>query len=212
MLGVYHLPKVLRADAKDHPALARLRTAWKAWGYHSHPDGGTLLIPKGSGLTLANCRPAVACADVLRWHAPLTLPTLHDLAREDMPQPSARVELRRCGTVSVPLGVGPVYGAGPRRGEASSAFGQLANSLYQRAIDKDHDWSDAEDRDMERLMFLALQAGYSLTEELFGELAPYDTDEVELILAAIWGRDPKASASDGPTSPPSPQASSTTPG
>lgn len=212
MLGAYHLPGVPRAQAGDHPAMARLRKAWKAWEYRTHPAGGTLLVPKGTNARLETCAPAIDCTDGLRWHAPLALPTLHDLARDDMPQPTARIELRRCGTLSIPLGVGPVYGVGPRRGQPSSPYGWLAADLYRRSIDKEHVWTDADDDDVHALVFLALQAGYNLTEELFQELAPYDADELEPLLAAIWGRDPKASASDGRTSPPSPQESSATPG
>jgi|GEM_PF-4723480 len=212
MLGIYHLPDQGKLAAGDDPRMARLRSAWPEWEYRSHPAGGTLLLPKGSGLTLDQCRPPVPCSDGLRWHAPLTLPTLHDLARDEIPQPSARVTLRRTGTVSLPLGVGPVYGSGRRKGQASSAFGILHNDLYNRAHDLERAWTDDDERDVAVMLFLALQSGYHLTEELYEELSPYDADEMKLMMLAIWGSDPKAWASDVRTSPPSPPASSATPG
>lgn len=212
MLGAYHMVGVAPLAAGQDPRMARLRAACKAWEYRRHPAGGTLLIPKDSGTRLDACVAAVDCFDGLRWHAPAVMPTLHDLAREDMPQPSTRIELRRPGTISVPLGVGPVFGSGPRKGQPSSAMGRLAHDLYARAVDKSHDWTTKDASDTERLIFLAIQAGYSITEELFGELSPYDEDEAELLVAAVWGTDPKALASDGRTSPPSPPVSSATPG
>lgn len=211
-LGGYHMPGAGKMNAGQDPRMARLRAACKGWEYRSHPDGGVLLIPKGSGLSLADLGAPVDCADGLRWHPPRTLPTLHDLAREEMPQPATTVTLRRCGTVSVPLGVGPVYGSGPKKGRPSSEFGHLAQSLFQRAQDRSHEWDDQDISDTERLIYLALVFGYALTDELWAELAPYDADEAEPILGAIWGVDPKASASDGRTSPPSPQEPSAIPG
>lgn len=212
MLGAYHLPDVGKLAVVDDPRFARLCTAWPAWEFRTHPAGGTLIVPQGMATIIDLHGPVIDCADGLRWHPPTTMPTLHDLARDEMPQPAARVTLRRCGLVSVPLGVGPVYGAGPRKGQPSSEFGRLARDLYRRAIDQAHPWTDREDRDTERVCFLALQAGYHLSDELFGELAPYDQDETELLIAAVWGSDPKASASDGTTSPPSPPGSSAIPG
>lgn len=212
MLGCYHMPNVAPMAAGNDPRMARLRAAFPTWEYRRHPDGGTLIVPKDAGTSLAGCGPAVECHDGLRWHPPIVMPSLHDLARDDMPQPSTRVKLRRCGTISVPLGVGPVYGVGPKRGQPSSTFGRLAFDMFNRTKDADRTWSNEDDNDAERLLMLAIQSGYHLTEELFEEIAPYDQDEAAQILHVIWGNDPKASASDGPTSPPSPRASSRTPG
>lgn len=211
MLGAYHLPGLGKLQAGDDPRLGRLRAAWPAWEYRTHPKGGTLLLPKGD-TNAVDLVAGVKCADGLIWHPPATTPTLHDLAREEIPQPSARITLRRVGPVSIPLGVGPVFGAGPKRGQPSSDFGRLAHDLFARARRPADEWTTTDDRDLERMLFLALQSAYHLTDELFGELAPYDLDEVDSLISAIWGRDPKASASDGATSPPSPQESSPNPG
>ncbi|HEX3134087.1 MAG TPA: hypothetical protein VHX44_10960 [Planctomycetota bacterium] len=197
--------------AGDDPRMKRLRAAWPVWKYLRN-DHGTLLVPKGTDDALDDCGDPIDCFDGLRWHPPKELPTLQDLAREEMPQPSVRFKLRRFGTVSVPLGVGPVYGSGRKRGQPSSELGRLTFDLFARGQDKAREWTDADERDVERLLMLAFQAGYSLTDELFTELSPYDADEAEPLLNTIWGSDPKALASDGPTSPPSPQASSATPG
>lgn len=213
MIGAYHMPDRGKLQVVSDPRFQRLLATWPAWEFRTHPAGGSLLLPKGidnSGIDLH--APVITCDDGLRWHPPATMPTLHDLARDEMPQPATRITLRRIGQVSVPLGVGPVYGAGRRKGQPSSELGRLAHDLYQRAIDKEREWTQREVDDTERVCFLALRAGYHLSEELFGELSPYDTDETELIVAAVWGSDPKASASDGPTSPPSPQGSSAIPG
>lgn len=210
-LGCYFLAGVAPLAAGDDPRMKRLRLAWPSWRYVKH-GYGTLLVPKGTDDALEQCGDAVDCFDGLRWHPPQELPTLHDLARDEMPQPSVRFTLRRFGTVSVPLGIGPVYGSGRRRGQPSSEFGRLTFDLFGRANDRTREWTDADERDVERLLMLALQAGYCLTEELYGELSPYDADETEPLLNVIWGSDPKASASDGRTSPPSPQESSATPG
>jgi hypothetical protein len=51
-----------------------------------------------------------------------------------------------------------------------------------------------------------------VTEEVFGEIAPYDLDEINVVIATIWGNDPKASRRDGTTSPPSAPEPSATPG
>lgn len=208
-LGAYHLPTATKTDALDDRRVARLRAAWPSWESRTHPLGGALLVPSGSARgALDLSRPGVPCDDGMNWHPPQVMPTLYDLAREEMPQPSVVIRLRRIGDVSLPLGVGPVYGAGPKRGKPSSPFGLLAFDLFARGNEPDHVWTADDERDVERLLFLAFQQGYSLTEELFAELAPYDLDEINPILQGIWGCDPKASASDGPTSPPSPQGSS----
>jgi hypothetical protein len=203
MLGAYYFPKISPISTSDDPRMARLRRAWNAWEYIGQ-DGGTLVRPKGIGASMHFS--AHDTVDGLQWYPPDQFPSLYDLARADMPQPATRVHLRRIGPVSVPLGIGPVFGAGSKRGQPSSPLGILAAELFTSASDKERAWTTADEKKVEQLLFFALQAGYHLTEELFAELAPYDLDEIPVLLGCIWGNDPKASASDGPTSPPSPQA------
>ncbi len=146
----------------------------------------------------------VTCDDGLIWFPPAVAPTLYDLAREDPPRETAIVRLRRVGPVNVPLGLGPCFGLGPQRGTPSSEFGRLAHELRQRSRDSEHVWSDADEIDVERLLFLALQFSYVLTWDIWCRIAPYDLDEVSVIVDAIWGLDPKALPGGGPTSVPSP--------
>lgn len=205
MLGAYFIPDAAPLTASADPRLARLRAAWPKWRYQATP-GGVLAFPLGTDDHLDSCGERVTCADGLGWHAPLTPPAFYDLAREDIPAPSVHVHLRRIGNVSVPLGVGPVFGAGPKRGQPSSEFGKLAFDLHARSSVKDRKWTDEDEADVERLLFLALRHCYHITEEVFNECPPYDADEISPILQAIWGSDPKASASAEPTSPPPPLA------
>lgn len=212
MLGLYRIPGQAQMAASDDPRMARLRAAWPAWDFRRHPDGGTLAVPRGSSPDLRACGPVRTYVDGLLWHPPAALPTIQDLARAEEVKPSVRLRLRRAGTVSVPLGVGPVYGAGPKRGQPSSEFGILARDLHQRSTDKDRTWTNEDEADVERLLFLAFRCSYHVTEELFGEVAPYDLDEINELIGVIWGNDPKASQRDGTTSPPSVLVPSATPG
>jgi hypothetical protein len=190
--------------------MARLRAAWPSWQFRKHPDGGTLAVPKGGPAALGDYGPPRDCGEGMSWLPPREMPSFYDLAREVEPSPATRVTLRRVGPVSVPLGLGPVFGAGPKRGRPSSEYGLLARDLHQRASDPEHDWGVDDELDVERLLFTALRCGYHLTWELFGELAPYDLDEVGEILGAIWGSHPKPSGSAGSTSPQSPPEPSAT--
>jgi hypothetical protein len=210
-LGAYHMPDRSPLAASDDPRMRRLRAAWPSWQFRAHPQGGTLCHVKGGPGMVSDYAAARDCGDGMRWLPPQTMPTLYDLAREVQPQPATRVLLRRIGEISIPLGTGPVYGAGPRRGRPSSEFGALASDLYRRSVDTDLPWTDADELDVERLLFLAIRFGYCLTWELFGELAPYDLDEVSEILSAIWGSHPKPLGSDGSTSQQSPPEPSPTP-
>lgn len=217
MLGLYRIPDKAQLAASDDPRVARLRAAWPTWDFRRHPEGGTLAVPRGQSPDLRICGPVRTCVDGLFWHPPATLPTLHDLARDEEVKPSVRLRLRRTGTISIPLGVGPCYGAGPKRGQPSSEFGILARRLHHRAEEaeknKDTDpWNAQDEVEVERLLFLGFRCSYHLTEELFGDICPYDLDEISDVIGVIWGNDPKASKRDGTTSPPSALASSATPG
>ncbi len=209
MLGAYHLPTAgSPVAAMDDQRIARLKAAWPRWRAGRHPSGGCLVAPVGLSeevrLDPAAYDADEPCADGLVWLPPKVTPTLYDLAREDPPRETATVRLRRVGPVTVPLGLGPCFGLGPRRGQPSSEFGTLAHTLRRRARDTEHVWTDDDEVETERLVFLAFQFGYCVTWEIWCRLAPYDLDEVSPILDGIWGLDPKASRDVGPTSPPSP--------
>lgn len=218
MRGAYHMPDCPGpVAAADDPRVARLRRAGR-WAFAQHPASGCVAYPaEDERFDPAAHGEPETLADGLVWLPPRVAPSLHDLARASMPQPATTVELRRQGRVSIPLGVGPVYGCGPRRGEPSSEFGELVLAVDQRLSetgehppeDLDEDlrrWTAADEARLERLCFLALQAGYELTEELFARIAPYDADEIAVIWEGILGIDPKAAAGATATAPPSPPA------
>ena len=183
MLGAYLIRGASSAlEASEDPRLPRLRAAWRLWSY-TRTEGGVLCVQAGAPVpqTVDGYGPARPCENGLDWLPPKTLPALYDLAREDPPGESTEVVLRRIGPVTIPLGLGPIYGAGRKRGLPSSEYGRHAADLHRRAVDKAHAWCAADELDTERLLFLALRQGYHLTWEIFGELAPYDLDEVSEI-------------------------------
>lgn len=216
MIGAYIIPiQAGLRDADRDPRTARLRAAWPRWRFGRCADG-IIAAPFGLGdachLSVSAYGPARTCADGLIWLPPVALPSLYDLAREEIPAEVTEIRLRRLGLASVPLGLGPVYGVGPKRGSPSSEYGALAAALYRIANDKAYVWGDDEEREVERLIFLGFRLCYHLTREIWDELAPYDLDEVGDILQCAWGSHPKASSDGGSSSPPSLPEPSGTPG
>ena len=216
MLGAYHIREAGTAvAAMSDPRLRRLKAAWPNWKAGVHPSGGCIVAPAGlpgGSLDVATYDQATeSCTDGLIWLPPSEPPTLYDLARDDPPREITVVRLRRVGPVNVPIGLGPMFGLGPKRGQPSSEFGTLAHDLRRRAKDPEHVWDTADELAVERLLFLGLQLSYSLTWEIWCRIAPYDLDEVGVIIDAIWGLDPKALPGVAPTSVPSPPGPSPTP-
>jgi len=206
MLGTYHVTDAGGPMAvHDDPRVARLKAAYPRWAASRAPAGGVYLSPHGQPPQVTVSDPVI-CDDGLEWYAPTALPQLYDLARDQIPQPSADVDLRRVGRVSLPLGVGPAYAIGPRRGQPSSEYGQAVEQLWQRHQADSDAWTSDDDDHTERVIWLAAAQCYHLTWELWCALCPYDLDETSLILGAIFGLDPKAERGDGATSQPSPPA------
>jgi len=213
-LGAYLVDAPATPAVLDDPRLGRLRSAWPAWAVAGTVDGRALVIPAGEGCPVSFDRDdygeAVEGLDGLLYLPPDPLPELYDLAREDMPQPAARVSLRRVasggpGEISIPLGLGPVYGVGPRQGEPSSTYGRLAWDLWSRVeelpTDDDGNVQLSEEllEDMRHLAHQAVEQGYHVTWELWWQLAVYDADELSKITDVIWGADPKAAPGDATT-------------
>jgi hypothetical protein len=208
----YLLPGVHAADALADPRLARLRRACARWTAIPHPDGALLVPTPETGAA----RPPTIRAwrdtdDGLRYGTPDPLPTIGDLARRHCP-PCTDVDLVCGASVSLALGA-----AAPRRirlaatsirlDEYATPLGTLSHHLRCRTVAGE----SVPDEETARLIFLALQACYHLTEEMADDLALLTTADLIPCLVAVWGGDPKAAAGGGPISQQPPPASSAIP-
>lgn len=188
------------AEARDHAAFARIAPGgpWQFRDWMHEGQAGVIAEWAGSsGMSYGTPR---ACADGLVYF-PSRLP----LRQEDLAKRNAPAGIDYTTTTGVTLTI-PLAAAAPRFlgfedgadavGEAFGEFARLAERFFDRlSTEKKHiPWSDA---DLRRLILLAIGQCYRVTAEPLGELRWITTADVEPVLMAMMGSDPKALADAG---------------
>ncbi len=184
--------------ASDHPAFKRIINAGKwLWTKHNHNGISGVLAHKAPNPPLDQM-PNRVCGDGLIYFGFVTEPHQSDLARENIPG-AFPVTLASGRVLDIPLAVeSPRILAfdGSEESEHSSEFGSEAFRIWTKIESKDCP-TKAE---LRRLIYLAINQCYAVTEELLTQLKwCSDTDLVPITLA-IGGRDPKFAAAGGDTS------------
>lgn len=141
------------------------------------------------------------CPDGLHYWSPRVPPNPESLARRNCPR-GIDVLMSTGVLLTIPLAV-----AAPRKvslslctaDEPASEFGVLAYRVFERLAAKEP--VGVTDRDVLRLVTLALEAAYRVTPELVDDLGWITTADIDPILCAILGSDPKASNPAGGSSP-----------
>jgi hypothetical protein len=217
----YFAPGVRAAPAAEIPAFRRLLPAgpWAVTAAE-HPAGqggrGSLawqLAPGETPAVVPDVRAWAwrACPDGLWYGSGGGLPSQASLAREAAP-PGVDLVLGGGTTLTIPLAVAAPrlidFGAGGI-GEPATELGRLAYRIYDRLTAEQG--IGLADPDLHRLVLLAVQASYRVTEELLTDLGWISTVDLDPIVCAIFGTHPKASAGGAGNSPSPPADSSTAP-
>ena len=203
----YRIPDLGPAEAKeklaDHPAARRLCLAGP-WSFSAHPNGGTFAIWKDSSLkSIGDYGEPVATEDGL-FYLPSKKPILPvDVARESVPNGSVDLDLFNGMRVTVAVATkAPMK----RRFATKRAFGGYAGDLareafklYDRLTEKDEKITYA-DENLRRVIFLAINSCYRLTEDALDQADWLTTVDDDPILEVVFGQHPKASPAAGATS------------
>ncbi len=201
----YRIPDVAPAHAADrmragdHPGLARIALAGP-WQFSAHPEGGSLATWLGSRVPrIDDLCDAVSCSDGLTYYRPSPLPSPMDLAKTLHSSDEIDVDLVSGVRVSILLAR-----SSPRRlrftgdssiGEPLTEYGRLARVVSERLAEADADHPiTTDDADVRRLLLLAIAQRYRVTEELLDDVGWISTADVDPVICAIMGSDPKAFA------------------
>lgn len=201
----YRIPDVSPADCLDrmrdgsHAGLARIALAGP-WQFSAHPEGGALATWKGAPVPrVDDLGEAVACPDGLMYYRPKVMPAQADLAKPSRSEWEIDVDLANGMRLTVLLAASE-----PRRlrfvgpdavGDALTEYGQLARRVQRRLAESTPDAPiTAADADVRRLLVLAVGQRYRVTDDLLDDLGWISTADVDPLLQAIQGADPKACA------------------
>ncbi len=215
MIAYWH-PNVVAAEAKEHPAFARLRYAGP-WHYKTHPQGGVIAAwrdcpeaGKDASLDARDYGTPEDCGDGLRYLPPKVKPSLYDLVWGEK------------GGIDVPLACGLTVTVPPAltshravrlsaRKRALPPIGELGALAYELldAAGGGAGIAFADPR-LQRALCLAIGQRYRSTPELLEDLGVLAEEDVDPLLGALWFGDPKAlkPAADAAGSP-SPSSDST---
>ncbi len=176
--------------AAEHPSFARIASCGK-WHFvkHSHDSASGVLAywDKPVGVDLAKPK---KCKDGLIYFGYTQEPTQDSLARENIPN-SFPVTLRSGRVIDIPMAIAaPKILAfdGTDESKHATEFGSEAYRIWEMIEGKSYP-SDLECR---RLVYLAINQTYRVTEELLSQLGWITDVDVVPILLAISGRDPKS--------------------
>lgn len=201
------------AVARDHSAFARLALAgpwqFRDWNHEGKP--GVLAEWHGHTGGMAAYGEPRTSGDGLVY-----FPSREPLRQEDLAKRSAPAGIDYATTTGHVLTI-PLAAAAPRflgfgdeepLGEPANEFAVLALRVFDRLATKPIGFADP---DLRRLVLLAVGQCYRVTAEVLSELRWITTADVEPVLLAIMGADPKASADAGDSSPLPASASRTSP-
>lgn len=185
-------------DASEDKSFARIQPAgpWK-YTNHNHDGKRGVLAFLGEESAL---EPHRTCKDGLVYFGPAKPPSQEDLARlRSMPCFTVTTSSGRI--LDIPLAVysprilafdGEVDG-----GEFATEFGREALRIWNAIEAKNY----PKNGEIARLVFLAVQQCYAVTEELLSDLGWLTDADIVPILLAVGGRDPKFAAAAGATCP-----------
>ncbi len=165
------------------------------WKWVQHYHGGVRGVLAFRGELPLEVGVGKFCSDSLVYFSK-ELPAQEDLARSNT-GPRFPVELSSGRIIDIPLAV-----YAPRilafdsdsEGEHATEFGREAYRIWTKIEAKDY----PQNGEMKRLVFLAVQQTYAVTEELLSQLGWLTDLDIVPISLAVSGRDPKsvAAASD----------------
>lgn len=198
-------------QAAEHPSFARLRRGWpnladspgERWQVQQHPNGGALVV--WPGIQDASTVPLEALGtprvthDGLVYYPSRVVPTHEDLIRPEQHRPTGTwIQLTSGQELYVALAVATPRemilraGGGIAFGKYQNEYGLLGHELWEPF------WApggiNPEDPRLARILFLAIQQSYFVTEESFEDLPWLSTRDVVPMMHAIQGVNPKASA------------------
>ncbi len=166
---------------------------WKYTELHHEGKKGTFAHRGDFTGKLENVK---VCSDGLVWSY-IGMPSQDELAKSDV-IPRFPVTLKSGRLIEIPLAVyAPRIIAfdGGEDIEHATEFGREAYRIWQMIDSKNY----PKNNEIKRLVFLAIQQCYSVTEELLGNLAWVTDADIVPITLAVSGRDPKSAAVAGDT-------------
>ena len=182
-----------------HPVAKRLAIAGP-WQLAKHPDGGSFATWRGASAKWPDYGPPRTTHDGLFYHPPKdpTAMTPAALAKTDH-RPDTTVVLSSGVTLSVPLATRGArrrrFGADIAVGEYVEEFSTAAFRLYDRVVSGEKPMEN--DADLCRVLYLAIATRYRVVEEALDDLGWLTTADDGVIIGAVFGSDPKASAAAG---------------
>jgi hypothetical protein len=221
----YWLKNVGLLEAIESPLAARLRLAWPHMpddgdlriSGQPHPQGGTLLVFPGASLpvSLEAFGEPRATHDGMMFYPSLVEPTMEFLIRPELKRPQGIwVSLYKGTTLHVALATATpkallIGATGPLRSAGFvSEYPKLAFDVWNDYKEKEIPHTDER---LCRFLFLLLRESYMVTEEVAEELRWLTDLDIDPLLLASFGVDPKAfaaalagSASADPATPTSP--------
>lgn len=194
----YFAPGAKADVAREMPAFRRLLPAgpWQTQTW-AHPSLGWGALAWWVGCTQPEPTPEAwrEIPDGLWYAPPALLPTQAELARPNCP-----------GGIDVPLICGrvvtmPLATLAPRKlrlttgtaGEPADEYGRLAYAVRDRLAAAGKAGLPVLDPDLLRLLTAGLQLAYRVTPELLDDLEWLSTGDIDPLLCAALGHDPKAS-------------------
>lgn len=213
-------------QAAESPRFHRLRRAWpnlpddpqQRWSAQPHPVQGTMIVwpgLHGGGVSLESFGPPRETHDGLTYFPSLEQPTPIDLMRDEKNRlPGTWVnlysglELHIGLATATPREIMLQASGGIALGKHKSEYGLLAHALFDEFVKDGVSYADPR---LGRLLFLAVQQSYCVTEELIEDLGWFTEADINPIMHAVMGIDPKAlaaaldgSVSQGQSTPTSP--------
>lgn len=196
------------AEAKQ---FARLRRAWpnladspdERWQIQEHPNGGSVVIwPRaedGSSFPLEAFGASRDTSDGLVFYPSREEPTKIDLIRPEQHRLNGTwVQLSSGDSIFIALATETPRqmvlraGGGIAFGKYQNEYGLLGHELFEPFFSPGG--ISYTDNRLGRLIFLATQQSYYVTEDMAEDLPWYSTADVVPIVHAIMGVDPKAFA------------------
>ncbi len=183
--------------ASEHPVFSRLmgcgKWNWTKWEHAG--KSGILAHLDQTPLTVG--MPEKTCPDGLVYFGYIKQPAQDDLARDNVPN-SFAVELSCGRTIDIPLAIAAPkclsFDGSGDDGHATE-FGREAFRIWDNIELKKF----PNDMECRKLIYLAINQTYKVTQELLTQLKWVADVDVVPIMLAISGRDPKSDAVAGNT-------------
>jgi hypothetical protein len=211
MRFAYWIKDLTPHDALASPRTERLRRACpnvpddpeQRWMAVNHPSGGTLLVypaRDGAAVPLTAFGPAEATFDGLTFYPPLeAIDPLETIKAENARGAGSWYGTTKGLSVWVPLATATprevilVAGGGMRLGDYANEFGVLAHELWD-TMKSTKDGIGYDDARLWRLIMLAVQRAYALTDELVQRCGWFTTADIAAVTMLVFGLSPKALA------------------